>query len=75
MFYVFLFSLDYVQHMCDELKTDNFEIDKENNELRKREMDLRIDVENLSMSRENEVSKYLANNNINKLTDFRLYYY
>lgn len=34
-------------------------IDKENTELRKKEIDLKSDIENMNISFENEVSKYV----------------
>lgn len=52
-----LFSLEDVQRLCDKLKKKNIKISKENTELKKTEMILTSEIEELSISYENEVSK------------------
>jgi len=49
--------LEDVQRLCDKLKKKYIKISKENTELRKKEMDLTTEMEELSISYENEVSK------------------
>lgn len=68
-----LFSLEDFQRLCDKLKKNNNKIEKENAELRKKEMCFKSEIENLNSSYENEVSKYLCtchkiNNTSSKLT-------
>lgn len=53
------FSLEDVHRLCEKLKKKNIKIDKENTELRKREISLQSDIEELSISYENEVSNLL----------------
>lgn len=53
----FFFSLEYTKRICNELKKNNIEIDKENTELRKVEHNLKSDIEKLNSIFENEVSK------------------
>lgn len=59
IFCYYLYSLEYVHQICDELKKKTTKMDKENTELRKQEIDLKLDIENMNKSFENEVSKYL----------------
>ncbi|KAF0766335.1 interaptin-like [Aphis craccivora] len=47
-------SLEDVHRLCDKLKKKNIKIEKENNELRKNEISLQSEIENLSLSYENE---------------------
>lgn len=56
-FIYFLFSLEDVHRLCDKLKKKNIKIDKENTELRKKEISLKSEIEKLSISYENEVSR------------------
>lgn len=61
-----LYSLKDFQRLCDKLKKNNNKIEKENAELRKKEICLKSEIENLNSSYANEVSKYLYTcNNIN----------
>lgn len=55
--------MDDVQRLCDKLKKKYLKIDKENNELRKKEISLKSDIEELTISFDNEVSKLLCSVN------------
>lgn len=56
VWFIFFFSLEHVQRMCDELKKDNIELNNENDKLRKTEINLRTDIKTLSDSYEKNVS-------------------
>ncbi|KAE9524273.1 hypothetical protein AGLY_015312 [Aphis glycines] len=47
-------NLEDVHRLCDKLKKKNIKIEKENTELRKNEISLQSEIENLSLSYENE---------------------
>jgi cell division protein FtsB len=48
--------LESVHRLCDKLKRTNIKFEKENNELRKKENSLKLEIEKLNMNHENEVS-------------------
>jgi len=56
---LFVFSLERVHELCDELKEDNIKREKIINELRKVENQLKLDIEQLNINHENEVSKFV----------------
>lgn len=48
-----------MHHVCDELKKDNIKFDRENSELRRKEMHFKTEIENLSMCYDKEVRKLI----------------
>ncbi|CAI6371664.1 unnamed protein product [Macrosiphum euphorbiae] len=58
-------NLEDVQRLCDKLKKKNIKIGKENTELRKKEMNLTSEIEELSISYENEKKSILQRNQEN----------
>ncbi|XP_025203403.1 polyamine-modulated factor 1-binding protein 1-like isoform X3 [Melanaphis sacchari] len=55
-------NLEDVHRLCDKLKKKNIKIDKENTELRKNEINLKLEIEKLSMNYENEKKLILKHN-------------
>ncbi|XP_022173956.1 girdin-like [Myzus persicae] len=55
-------NLEDVHRLCDKLKKKNIKIDKENTELRKKEISLKSEIEKLSISYENEKKLILQHN-------------
>jgi len=56
---LFVFSLERVHGLCNELKEDNIERERIINELQKVENQLKLDIEQLIINHENEVGKFV----------------
>ncbi|XP_025417152.1 interaptin-like [Sipha flava] len=61
-------DLESVHRLCDKLKRTNIKFEKENNELRKKENSLKLEIEKLNMNHENE-KKLLLENSQKQIVD------